>query len=329
MKKQLLFIIFLISIISFSCTKQQKIEESKAILKSLGNKINTDLTNLRQDIEELTNNLSYKIPYYSDFDFDFNQKFYSDNHKNLINCNSKANSAIFLSNDVILSDSLKKFIANSEAFDSLFKQVLEKNILISQIYFLKKNSFLRIFPYIDIEKHIAGNFDLLNTITYKLSSDKPFIEHHAYWLDKPFADPFGRGWVLSCSEPVYYRNNYQGIVCGDISINELKLNYLSSNNDIIILVNRNLELIAATKEGEKFLNIPAYREFQYYKPILENINLYSHAFVKEHNSEGFKKALGEMQSGKMQSNFYLNNTKYTLISEQINETGWYILQIVN
>lgn len=328
MKKLIIFII-VFSVISFSCVKQKKHAEAEENLARIAAGINKSLTKLRLDIEELTSELNYKIPYHEEFNSDFWKNYSFDKENNLIANKSSNKSAIYLSNKVTLNDSLMRFIINSESYVDLFKSVLEQNILLAQIYFQKSNSFLRIYPYIEVSNYTSSDFNVLKTITYQTVKNKPHIKNRAYWIDKPFADPYGRGWILSCSEPIYYRDNYIGIVSGDISINELRLNYFSSNSDIVILVNRNFQLIAATRDGEKFLNIPAYRDYQYYKPIIDNAYLYTHSYVTEHESDGFKKAINEIRLGKKESSFYLNNKKHILISEQIQETGWYVLQIIN
>lgn len=327
--KKLFALIVIFSLISISCTKQKKYAEAEENTAKISKKISNSLTKLRSDIEEVTNELDYKIPYHKKCNSNFFEKYSLDKQNNIISKRSGDKSAIYLSNEITLTDSLKRFIMNSECFDDLFKSLIESNVLLSQVYFQKSNSFLRIYPYIDVSNYISSNFNVLKTITYRHVKNKPYIESSAYWMDRPFADPYGRGWILSCSEPIYYRDNYIGIVSADVSVNELRLNYFSSNNEVVMLVNKSFQLIAATREGEKFLKIPAYREFQYYKPMNENIYLYTHSYVTEHESKGFKEALNNIRLGKKQSTFYYNNKKHALISEQIKETGWYVLQIVN
>lgn len=298
-------------------------------IDQLASKINKDLVSLRQDIEFLTNSLSYKIPFDKALDAHFDELYSFSNNKSLVYKSKERKSAVYITNKTGLNESLKKFIVNSQVFDDLFKKLVDQNILLSQIYFLKDDGFIRIFPYVDIDKFIAPNFDLLQLESYRSTKEKPFVENSAYWNDQAFADPFGRGWIITCTEPVYYRNNYIGSLSGNLSVNELKLNYLSSNKDAIILVNSNFELIAATKKGEEFLSIPSYREYQYYKPISENTVLYKHSYLLDNKNESFKASIHDIRSGKEQSSFYYKNKKYSILSYRIEETAWYLLKIIN
>lgn len=312
-----------------ACNRQKEVEENLKKLNAIALDLNADLSKLRQDMEFVSNSLKYKIEYNKSSATKFDEK-YTQINKNVLISNLKNNSSsIYYPTNGEINESLKNFIVNSEAYNSLFKKSLQKNPILSQIYFLKNNSFLRIYPSIDIEKHILPGTDLLQLITYKSVVNKPFKEGHACWINTPFADPYGRGWIVSCAEPIYYRENFIGVLSADISIHNIKANYLSSNEDILFLINKDFELIACTKEGEKFLNIPQFREYQYYKPITQNLFLFEHSFLLEHENKEFKLAIQDIRSGKKFADFYLNRKRHTLFASRINETNWYLLKITN
>lgn len=324
-----LFIFALIVLFSFACNHKQKVEENLKQINAIAFDLNKDLSNLKQDLAFVTNSLSYKIQYDKSSNIKFEKKYHQLNKNVLVSENKKNASSIYYPTNVELTESCKKFIIHSEEFDSLFKETLKNNSILSQIYFLKNSSFLRIYPPVDIEKYILPGTDLLQLLTYKSVHNKPFNEKSAIWINTPFADPYGRGWVISCTEPVYYRNGFIGVLSADISICNIKSNYLSSNKDILLLVNSNFELIACTKEGTRFLNIPQFREYQYYKPITQDMFLFEHSFLLEHKNKGFQSAIQDVKSGKNCAYFYLNKKRHAIYASIIDETNWYILKITN
>jgi hypothetical protein len=324
-----LFIFVLIVLFSFACNHKQEEEENLKQINAIAFDLNKDLSNLRQDLAFVTNSLCYKIPYDKSSNIKFEKKYNLLNKNVLSSENKKNSSSIYYPTDIKLTESCKKFIIHSEEFDSLFKETLENNSILSQIYFLKNSSFLRIYPSIDIEKYILPGTDLLQLLTYKSVNSKPFKEKDAIWINTPFADPYGRGWVISCTEPVYYRDGFIGVLSADISISNIRSNYLSSNEDVLLLANSNFELIACTKEGTRFLNIPQFREYQYYKPVTQDLFLFEHSFLLEHKNKGFQSAIQDLKSGENCAYFYLNKKRHAIYASIINETDWYILKITN
>ncbi|MDK2978014.1 MAG: hypothetical protein PWP52_728 [Bacteroidales bacterium] len=56
---------------------------------------------------------------------------------------------------------------------------------------------------------------------YQKVNQKPFIEGQSYWIETPYADPYGRGWIISCIEPVYYHDEFIGILSADIPVKNI------------------------------------------------------------------------------------------------------------
>ncbi|MBI9054824.1 MAG: cache domain-containing protein [Bacteroidales bacterium] len=321
--------VMLISILCVSCNKKNSCDSNLNQINSIAEKINYDLISLREDIVSLSNHIQYKVPFNNTISWESTKKYKYHNNKFLISDFAENQSAIYLPSNKKLDLSLKKIIVNSEILDSVFDNTIRRNAILSQLYFLNTNSFLRIFPFVDIAKHLNSNINLLNLNPYKTINNKPFVDDKAYWMSKPFADPFGRGWIVSCVEPINYRNKFIGILSGDISIDNLQKKYLSSNTEILLLINKDCELITSTKEGTKFLNIPQYREFQYYKPVETDLYLYKTPILLEYKNKNFKNAVKKLIEGETNTDFIFENKKYSIYISHIEEPNWYLLKITN
>ncbi len=77
---------------------------------------------------------------------------------------------------------------------------------------------------------------LTNLISFKLQKETIHARQSAYWTNQPFADPYGRGWILSCVEPIYYRDQFIGILSGDIRLHSMKNKYFSSSTEITLII---------------------------------------------------------------------------------------------
>lgn len=323
--KKPVFILFVFMVFLLSCNKKQ---ESDIILKGLDNiasKIDRDLHSVTQELVDITTHFQYKIPLDKDVVEPFSNKYAYHSNKILFSLNEESKTAIYYPINAEINRSTEKIIINSEHLDSLFIDIIEHNSILTQIYFLAKNSFLRIYPSIDVANYLNSSINLTNLLTYKTVNNKAFIDNKAFWINKPFADPYGRGWIISCAEPIYYRDRFVGIISGDIQLKNLKSKYFSSNTDIILLINKNRELICCTKEGANFLGISQFKDFQYYKPVKKDIYLYpSPALFK--NTE-LDNAIKTLLKDKTKTNFYINTKKYTIYKSNINETNWYLLKI--
>jgi hypothetical protein len=311
-----------------SCETEQKEDLNLKHAKHIANSINNDLLTVRNSIFNTANVLQRKIPFNKEVQ-DFSKNIYQfSSSGSLVSKYFESRSAIYYPADSILTNDLKKIIINSEALDTLFVSAIKKNPLLSQIYFLDTNSFLRIYPYIDVLSYLIPNINLKKFAPYQTAKNKPFRER-AYWANKPFADPYGRGWIISCLEPVYYRDHFIGIVSGDITLHSIEEKYFSSGTELILIIDQKGNVICCTKEAGKITNIPHLREFGYYKPITEDIYTLKNPNLTDHKNKSLSNAIKSLLSEGTIENFYVDNNRYTVYKALIEETNWLLLTIIN
>jgi len=323
------FIILAVSSILCSCKKKQTEDINLQHVEHIAKCINSDLCSIKDNIYSLASELQYKIGFDKKITTFPNEK-YSYNSGEVLLCSCKeTNSSVYYPADRTLTNQLKKIIINSEKLDTFFTNSINKNPLLSQIYFLDTNSFLRIYPQINVTNYLRSSVDLKNLISYQTVKRKALIHDKAYWINHPFVDPYGRGWIISCIEPIYYRDCFIGILSGDIRMHSLKEKYFSSGTESILLIDQKGKIICCTKEAGKIISIPQLREYQYFKPVTENIFIYNNLTITEHINKKVRKAIKSLLSGGNKDSFFIDNKKYTIYKSHIRETDWLLLKIIN
>lgn len=322
------YIFFVFFLVFSSCKTRLKEDLNLKHAKNIANSINNDLHLVRNSIFNTANVLQHKIPFDKDVQ-DFSEDIYKFSlNGTIVSKYFESKSAIYYPADSAITNSLKRIIINSEALDTLFISSIKKNPLLSQIYFIDTNSFLRIYPYIDVLNYLKPNINLKKFAPYQAAKNKPFSEK-AYWINKPIADPYGRGWIISCIEPIYYRDHFIGILSGDITLQSLKKKYFSSGTELILIIDQKGNVICCTKKAGKITNIPQIREFGYYKPITEDIYNLKNPNLTNHKNESLSNAIKSLLSEETIEVFFVDNNKYTIYKALIEETNWLLLKIIN
>lgn len=320
---------FIIIIFVFSCNRKTIEDANVKHLNNLANTINSDLNSVSQSVIELTSKIQIGIPFEDPVNKNFEKYYYYKNDQVLYTSFKENNSAVYYPANKEITKALKNRIINTEKLDPLFSEITIDKSLIEQVYFLDTNSFLRIYPYVDVINYLKSSVDLTTLMTYKNIERAPFNSKKGYWVKNPYADPYGRGWIISCSQPIYYRDCFKGIISGNISVKTIKDNYFSSNTESLFLLNHEGKLIVWTKEAGKIINAPVYKEFQYYKPVESDIFIYCSPSLIEHQNKSLKKAIDNLLKNKTSEEFNISNKRYKIYRSYIPETDWYLFKIIN
>lgn len=327
MKKILFISSFLI--LFYSCKNKTKNDLNLIHLNHIAENINHDLKKISGDIIELSNKIQHSIQFDEQTEINLKNK-YQYNADNIFNVQYQRNeSAVFFPANKSITSDIKRRIIQTEKLNPLFDKIIKDNPLLAQMYFLDTTSFLRIYPYINVVNYLNSSVDLTEMISYKTVENIPFNNLEAYWVNTPFADPYGRGWVISCSEPIYYRDKFIGVISGDVTLKSIKTKYFSSNTESFFMTTKDGKLVCCTKEAAKIINISPCREFQYFKPVIEDIFIFNRPSLCNHQNEKLKKEFNKLLNGNFVGEFLINNTFYKMYKSHIPETDWYLFKIIN
>ena len=89
-------------------------------------------------------------------------------------------------------------------------------------YVVTRNNLLRVSPYSDLDAYFDDNHMQNEDVFYTLADREHNPERRAV-ITKPYNDYLGEGWTITCSKPVYDRENEMfGVVCLDVSMKKLR-----------------------------------------------------------------------------------------------------------
>jgi len=327
MKAQYTFLLFFLLFI-MSCGKKQDEDLNYIHLKQVATSLSNDLSSISKDVVNAAQIIHHKIDFLREVNAEIVNEDETRESNTIYLEYAKDSVATFLPITVELDNSLQKIIANSKPIDTLIVKICKNNSLVAQSYFLDTNSFLRIFPYINVNKQYLPNVKLNQFIAFQSVFNKPFNEN-AYWLNEPFADPSGRGWIISCTSPIYYQDQFFGIISADIMLKSVCEKAFSSPYEMWIIINLRGEVLGCTKMAATFFNIPTLKEYSYFKPIDRDVFMTGHPSLLNHQKKEIQKAISSVIEGKNKAEFIYNSRKTTIYSLKIKETEWLLLKIIN
>lgn len=112
----------------------------------------------------------------------------------------------------------------TEELDRPFEQILESEA-VTWAYVVTKDNLLRCSPYRDLTDVFNSNHSQMKDIFYTTADEKNNPKREPVWT-KPYTDYLGTGWTMTCSQPIYDKNDhFYGVICLDISINNIKDKY--------------------------------------------------------------------------------------------------------
>ncbi len=96
----------------------------------------------------------------------------------------------------------------------------------SWVYMTTTNSAFLIYPYLPL-KEAVNNFPPTEQVFYKAAD---FKNRKIGWTD-PYLDLVGAGMMVTASCPVYYRGKLLGVICRDITLDQLSTQTLKPVSD--------------------------------------------------------------------------------------------------
>ena len=266
-------IIYLFSLIIISCGESSKIEEDVAKhrqdLAKIVDRIGNDFSNIKKETGYLASEIG-KLYLKSDsiiskvekskYKLSFSGVFYKPLND--------GKSAIYLSNRNKPDEKLKNIVYLTEPAEDKFIEISKKYPEIVQVYYNERHSHCRIYPYFDVLNQFDPGLDLREFNFYYLADEEHDPERETIWIDEPYIDPAGRGWLVSSISPVYVKNNLEGVAGIDITINTITEKYVHQIEDILIADKKGV-IITASEYLIQLFSMPPLRDHKY----LETINL--------------------------------------------------------
>jgi hypothetical protein len=239
-------------------------------------------------------------------------------------------SAIFVSGYYPINEDVKKVVYFTEPIDTVFRKLVNKYPEIVQVYYNDKSSLNRIYPFFDVLSQYEAKMDIPSFNFYYLADSKHNPERKSLWVNEPYVDPAGRGWMVSAIAPVYYRDSLAGVPGIDVTINRITKRYILDNQEnMTIIVDNTGAIVAAQESAINLLSFPPLFEHKYVETIKQDTyrkETYSLALSKEARVRAV--AIDILENKKDHIEAEINGDAITILVAFIPELSWYLLEIL-
>lgn len=237
-------------------------------------------------------------------------------------------SAVYITGFVPVNEQLKKVIYLTEPLDSYFVEIINQYPEISQIYYNDKNSCNRIYPYFDVLTQYEPKTDITSFNFYYLADEKNNPLKKNVWVNEPYIDPAGRGWMISIIAPVYFKERLEGVIGLDIDIDRVIQKYRHSGELSYIILMPDGRVVSATSDLQMLLDLPDCKSVKYIEAITKD-QTRSNDFNLLNNSNSDVRNLAEkISQNKKNLTVSLKDKIYYVLSEDIPELNWKMISFI-
>ncbi len=87
------------------------------------------------------------------------------------------------------------------------------------------------------------------------------------WVDEPYVDPAGRGWMVSAIAPAYVGDRLEGVPGLDVTIATIVGRYFADESRAVAVISRQGVLVAATERAIQHLEMPPLKDHKYLETV--------------------------------------------------------------
>lgn len=224
---------------------------------------------------------------------------------------------------------VNELIYLTNPLDSLFKRIVGKNKVVSQVYFNSSAQLNRLYPPYDVYNMLEPDLDLTSFNFYYEGDEKNNPSRGLVWVDEIYIDPVGRGWMISLLNPVYHEDNLKMVLAFDITVNDIFESYIEKSTKELIVVDATGTVVAGKSKAIEVLSLPPLKNYTYKQTItsdsfrMEDFNLF-----KSKNIEVREIASNIILAGERQSVLNSEGEKIIVISQKLERLNWYILELL-
>jgi hypothetical protein len=327
-------IAFLITALLFSaCNNSPKFDLAKEhkALQDKATGINNDFRKIRMEVDTLASDISELYNFQDKIIPGINKgKYMFASNGTFIKPVNDSGSAIFVSGYYPINEDVKKVVYFTEPIDTNFRKLVDKYPEIVQVYYNDKSALNRIYPFFDVLSQYEAKMDIPSFNFYYLADSKHNPERKSLWVNEPYVDPAGRGWMVSAIAPVYFNGSLAGVPGIDVTINRITKRYILDNQESMTLIIDNTGAIVAAQESAiNLLSFPPLFEHKYVETIKQDTyrkETYSLALSKEAKVRAIATDIFVNKKDRIEAE--INGDAITVIVAFIPELSWYLLEIL-
>jgi len=327
--KYLVFIVFFISL--QSCINNSNSEYAGfSELDNLIQEFEQDLAPLEKEVSELSKLTSYLLQNNLTPEAD-RSKFTTSESGVFYNPTPRYNeSSVYISTRATDRNIAIEQVYATELLDSAFYKVVTNNELVTQVYFNSKTQYSRLYPSYGVLSILEPDLDITSFNFYYLADGVRNPDRGPKWVEEVYIDPAGRGWVLSVIHPVYHKDELQGVMGLDITVDNLINQFLNRSKRDLLIVNAEGMIVAGKTKAIESLDMPPLKNHTYSQTInSDNFQEQEFNLFKSKNRE-VRRMIGKFLLEK-DNNYQLNinGSTHMVYCKRLNLLNWYLIDIAD
>jgi hypothetical protein len=224
--------------------------------------------------------------------------------------------------------SAKEFVWKTNPLDEKFRDLVNQNALISQVYFNTSQHVNRLYPPYDAYSMTEPDLNLQEFNFYYLADSLHNPKKGPVWIEEPYVDPAGRGWLVSLLHPVYQDDQLMMVLGIDFTINDVLEKYLKMSSRELLILDNNGTLVAGKPNAIKFLSLPQIKNHTYTRPVTSNNSRIQEFGIKNSKSRAVRAISSDLLTGKRE--YFLiqdSDQNIHIHSKRMKSLNWIVLDI--
>ncbi len=178
--------------------------------------------------------------------------------------------AVWISGAVPITEQVQEGAFLTEPLDAELIRTCREFPEISQAYLNDKNSMNRIYPWLDTVSQYPPKMRIPDFNFYYLADEEHNPERKGVWVNEPYLDPAGGGWMVSAIAPVYAGGGLVGVAGMDVTIDAIVESYLRKLDRPVIVIASNGVVVAATESAIELLEMPPLKGHKYLETVKQD-----------------------------------------------------------
>lgn len=190
-------------------------------------------------------------------------------------------STIYISSKADNFQEITEILSLTEGIDKKFRSIIQRNPVVSQVYFNSKYNINKLYPPYDAIAMLEKDLVIDTFNFYYKGDEKNNPDRKPVWVDEIYIDPVGRGWMISLIYPVYVDDDLKLVLGFDITLNDIIESYLDKFDRNFVIVDATGTLVAGKTKAIESLSLPPLKNHTYKQTItsdsfrMEDFNLFS------------------------------------------------------
>ncbi|MDX3774114.1 diguanylate cyclase [Chromatiaceae bacterium AAb-1] len=258
--------------------------------------------------------------------------FATDNNGGFYKAEDNGGAAVYYSGDTVIGPEQFWKARTTERLDILYKNIVERNPVVDQVYFNSWDNMSRIYPFIDNSGPVS---DPVRHISkrhfYYLADAEHNPDRNVIWT-RAYPDPAGMGWMVSAIAPVYRGDFLEGVSGLDITLKSLIDHLFTSNmsSDNILLLDSSHTILAMSPAMSDLLSVPELTGYAYPGMTEDNVFKPGEFKLAELLGRPFRDDVQSLlENGQQLADISLHGVQYLVFRVTIKNTGWHLLTLLD